>query len=82
VEAVRLLSQDAPGKRMLFLQNALTLDPKNGFTLNNLGVAKEAEGEYADALKYYAAAADSHTAQTVVVSMDPAWRRKPVETTR
>lgn len=81
VEAVRLLSQDRAWQADTVLQRTLTLDPKNGFTLNNLGVAKEAEGEYADALKYYAAAADSHTAQTVVVSMDPAWRGKPVETT-
>jgi Flp pilus assembly protein TadD len=78
VEAVRLLSQDRAWQADALLQGTLALDPKNGFTLNNLGVTKEAEGEYADALKYYAAAADSHTAETVVVAIDPAWRGKPV----
>jgi len=80
VEAVRLLSQDRAWQADALLQRTLTLAPENGFTLNNLGVTKEAEGEYAEALKYYAAAADSHTAETVVVSMDSAWRGKPVAT--
>lgn len=78
VEAVRLLSQDRASQADLLLQRTLPLDPKNAFTLNNLGVAKEAQGEYADALKYYGAAAEAHTSQTVVVSMDSAWRGKPV----
>jgi Flp pilus assembly protein TadD len=80
VEAVRLLSQDRAWQADSLLQATLTLAPKNGFTLNNLGVTKEAEGEYAEALKYYAAATDSHSTETVVVSMDPAWRGKPVAT--
>jgi len=78
VEAVRLLSQDRAWEAELLLQRTLKLDTNSGFTLNNLGVAKEAQGEFADALKDYAAAAGSHTADTVVVSMNSAWRGKPV----
>jgi len=78
VEAVRLLSQDRAFEAEQLLQRTLTLDRNNGFTLNNLGVAKEAQGEYGEALKYYASAAGSHTSDTVVVSLNPAWRGKPV----
>jgi Flp pilus assembly protein TadD len=78
VEAVRLLSQDRAFEAEQLLQRTLTLDRNNGFTLNNLGVAKEVQGDYGDALKYYAAAAGSHTSDTVVVSPNPAWRGKPV----
>ncbi len=78
VEAVRLLSQDRAWQADLLLQRTLALDPKNGFTLNNMGVAKEAEGEFDDAMKYYTAAADAHAPDTVVVTMDTAWRGKPV----
>src|SRR5258706_7663557 len=78
VEAVRLLSQDRAWQADLLLQRTLALDPKNGFTLNNMGVAKEAEGEFDDAMKYYTAAADAHAPDTVVVTMDTAWRANPV----
>jgi Flp pilus assembly protein TadD len=76
VTAVRLLSEGrAAGESCC---SALALDPKNGFTLNNLGVAKEAQGEYNEAIRYYAAVADSHADETVVVTMDPSWRGKSV----
>ena len=78
VAAVRLLSEGRAREADLLLQRTLTLDPKNGFTLNNLGVTKEAQGEYIEALKYYGAVADSHTNDPVVVTMNAAWRGKSV----
>ena len=78
VRAVRLLSVGRTREADLLLQRTLTLDPKNGFTLNNLAVTKEAEGEYADALKYYGAAAVAPADDKVVVTMNAAWRGKPL----
>ncbi len=78
VAAVRLLSEGRAWEADKLLQRTLALDPKNGFTLNNMGVVKEAQGEYLEALKYYGEVADSHADDTVVVTMNGAWRGKPV----
>lgn len=78
VAAVRLLSQGRTREADLLLQRTLALDPKNGFTLNNMAVTKEAEGEYTEALKYYGAAANSGSDDKVVVTMNAAWRGKPL----
>jgi Flp pilus assembly protein TadD len=78
VEAIGLLSENRIYEADLLLQQALALDPQNIFTMNNLGVAKEAEGDYEQALKYYHAAADAHSNEPIVVTMNRAWRGKPV----
>ncbi|HET9407804.1 MAG TPA: hypothetical protein VFO39_11250 [Candidatus Sulfotelmatobacter sp.] len=78
VEAVRLLSQGRGPEADLLLQQTLKLDPRNIFTLNNLGVAKEMEGESQEALKFYDAAAASQLDATAVVTLDRSWRGKPV----
>ena len=78
VAAVRLLSEGRTPEADLLLQRTLSLDPHNAFTLNNIGVTKEAEGEYSEALKYYTAVADSHAGDTAVVTMNAAWRGTPV----
>jgi len=78
VRAVRLLSEGRTREADLLLQGTLALDPKNGFTLNNMAVTKEAEGEYAEALKYYGAAAVAPADDKVVVTMNGAWRGKPL----
>ncbi len=78
VAAVRLLSEGRAPEAELVLQHALDLDQKNPFTLNNLGVAKEAEGDFEGALKYYTAAADLHSEERVVVSQSGAWGGKPI----
>jgi Flp pilus assembly protein TadD len=62
----------------LLLQRALALDQRNPFTLNNLGVVKEMEGDFEGALRDYQAAADLHSGELVVVTQDGAWRGKPV----
>jgi Flp pilus assembly protein TadD len=78
VEAIRLLSEGRALEAESVLQKALTLDPRDTFTLNNMGVAKEARGDYDEALKYYIAAANSHSAEPVIVTLNRGWRGKPV----
>ena len=77
VEAVRLLSRGLAPEADQLLQRTLKTDPQNVFTLNNLGVAKEMEGESQDALKYYDAAAASHSDAAAVVTINQSWRGKP-----
>jgi Flp pilus assembly protein TadD len=76
VEAVRLLSQGRASEADLLLQKTLKADSQNVFTLNNMGVAKEMEGESQEALKFYDAAAASHSDAAAVVSLNRSWRGK------
>jgi Flp pilus assembly protein TadD len=78
VEAVRLLAQGRAAEADLLLQEALKSDPNNVFTLNNLGAAKEMEGEAEDALRYFDEAAQSGSAATAVVTADRQWRGHPI----
>jgi Flp pilus assembly protein TadD len=78
VEAIRLLSQGRAPEADMLLQRALQSDANNIFTLNNLGVAKEMEEETQAALKYYDAAAAMPSSATAVVTLNRAWRGKPV----
>src|SRR6185437_14405493 len=43
--ALRLLNQDRAPEADLMLQQALKIEPNNPFSLNNMGFAKEKEGE-------------------------------------
>jgi Flp pilus assembly protein TadD len=78
VEAIQLLSEGRASEADLLLQKALAMDPRNTFTLNNLGVASESQGNYEQALRFYMAAADSHSSEPVVVTLNHDWRGKPV----
>ncbi|MFZ0322263.1 MAG: hypothetical protein WAL56_24260 [Candidatus Sulfotelmatobacter sp.] len=78
VEAVRLLSQGRGPEADLLLQKTLKTDPNNIFTLNNLGVAKEMEGETQEALRYYDSAASRSSDAAAVVTLNKNWRGKPV----
>ena len=78
VEAVRLLSQRRAPEADLLLQRALKENPTNIFTLNNLGVAKEMEGESQAALKYYDTAAAAQSDAAAVVTLNRSWRGKRV----
>jgi len=78
VEAVRLLSQGRAPEADLLLQRVLKDNPQNVFTLNNMGVAKEMEGESEAALKYYDAAASVRSDAAAVVTVNRSWRGKPV----
>jgi Flp pilus assembly protein TadD len=78
VNAMDLLAKDRGGEAIVLLHKTLSLDPKNPFTLNNLGVAEETVGDYEEALKSYAAAAELDSLELVVVTLDHSWRGKPV----
>jgi Flp pilus assembly protein TadD len=78
VEAVRLLSQGRAPEADLFLKQVLAKDPNNIFTLNNMGVAKEMEGESQAALKFYDEAAATHSDASAVVTLAHSWKGKPV----
>lgn len=78
VEAIQLLSESRAPEAEVLLQRALAIDPRNAFALNNMGVAKESRGDYDEALKYYMAVANSHSSEAVIVTLNRAWRGKPV----
>ncbi len=78
VAAARLLSQGRAAEAEALLTNALASDPRNAFTLNNLGVAKESQGEWESALEFYKQAASAHSSRLVVVTFNRVWRYKPV----
>jgi len=78
VEAVRLLSGGRAPEADLLLQQALKSDPHNIFTLNNLGVAKEMEGEEQEALEYYDRASSGQADAAAVVTTNSTWRGRPV----
>jgi Flp pilus assembly protein TadD len=78
VQAIGLLSENRNSEAGQLLQKALAMDSRNPFTLNNLGVADEAAGNYEGALKYFDEAAALHSSEPVVVTLDRTWRGKPV----
>ncbi len=78
VEAVRLLSQGRAAEADVLLQAALNYDPHNVYTLNNLGAAKEMEGEQEEALRFYDQASNGAPGVTAVVTADRSWRGRPV----
>ena len=76
VDAMDLLSRDRGFEAVALLRETSALDPQNPFTLNNLGVAEETIGDYSSALKYYTAAAESHSSEPVVVTLGSFMERK------
>ena len=78
VQAMGLLMKDRAAEADLILQKALELDPHNPFTLNNMGYAKEKEGEYEQAYADYSRAANSGSDQRIIVAMKDGWRGKRI----
>lgn len=78
VNAMRLLSENRGFEAVSLLKQALTLDPRNPFTLNNLGVAEESVGDYQSALRYYGEVSRGHSSETVLVTPDQSWSGKSV----
>jgi Flp pilus assembly protein TadD len=77
-DAMSLLSQNRGAEAETLLRTALKLDPHNSFTLNNLGVAEEATGDYDQALTHYQEASASRSSEPAVVTPTGAWRGRPV----
>lgn len=78
VAAIGLLQKDRAPEADVLLTRALQMDPNNPFTLNNLGFAKEKEGELEKALSYYTKAANTNSEEPVVVTVHSGWRGKPI----
>lgn len=77
-DAIALLSEDRGIEAGSMLRRALSIDPQNPFTLNNLGVASETMGDFEAALRYYDQAAHAHSKEPVIVTQSASWRGKPV----
>lgn len=78
IEAMSLLQQGRTGEAETILKATLLRDPRNAFTLNNLGYVMEAEGDLDSAVNYYTQSAALHSSDAVVVSLDPRWRGKAI----
>jgi Flp pilus assembly protein TadD len=77
-EALGLLNRDRAPEADVVLQLALKLDPANPFTLNNMGFAKEKEGELEDAIKYYDRSAATGSREPIVIAFNKNWRGRPI----
>jgi len=78
VDAMALLSDNRTFEAVTLLQKTLSIDPLNPFTRNNLGVAYESIGDFDGALKEYGEAADLHSSEPIVVTLNRTWRGRPV----
>ena len=74
IQAIQLLAQNRGFEALALLQQNLALDARNAFTLNNLGVASEATGDYPGALNYYRQAAALNSSEPAAVTLDRSWR--------
>lgn len=78
VEAISLLNKDRVAEADETLQKALRLNPRDPFTLNNMGYVKEKEGELESAINYYRSAADSNSDEPIVVTVNKSWRGRAI----
>lgn len=78
IQAIELLSQKRNFEADNLLRQALKLNPNDPFTLNNLAVADEANGDFEDALRFYNRAAALYSPELIVVSSRRSLRGKPV----
>ncbi len=78
VAAIGLLQKDRAPEADVVLRRALAIDSHNPFTLNNLGFAEEKQGEWEKALALYNQAANAGSGERVIVTVNPAWRGKPI----
>lgn len=78
VLAMSLLSQGRTEEAEKTLRQTLAIDPRNPFTLNNLGYTMEAEGNLESALQFYNSAANLHSSEKIVVALDRRWRGKDI----
>lgn len=78
IEGLELLSEDRGFAAEAVLEQALQLDPRNPFTLNNLGAANETVGDFENALRYYDEAAETGSTAPVVITLQRSARGRPV----
>lgn len=78
IQAMQLLSQNRGFEALGLLKQNLQLDPRNPFTLNNLGVASEATGDFDGALRYYRQVAAQNSSEPAAVTLDRSWRDRSI----
>jgi Flp pilus assembly protein TadD len=77
-QALGLLNADRAPEADVVLQQALKIEPNNPFTLNNMGFAKEKEGELEEAIRYYDRSAATGSREPIVIAFNTSWRGKPI----
>src|SRR5215470_10885818 len=77
-EALGLLNHDRAPEADVVLQRALKIDPNNPFTLNNMGFAREKEGELESAIKFYDGSAATGSREPIVIAFNKSRRGKPI----
>jgi Flp pilus assembly protein TadD len=77
-QALGLLNADRAPEADVVLQQALKIAPNDPFTLNNLGFAKEKEGELEEAIRYYDRSAATRSREPIVIAFNSSWRGKPI----
>ncbi|HEY1527388.1 MAG TPA: hypothetical protein VGH51_14225 [Candidatus Angelobacter sp.] len=77
-EALGLLNRDRAPEADVVLQAALKIDANNPFTLNNMGFAKEKEGELESAIRFYDSSAATGSREPIVIAFNKNWRGKPI----
>src|SRR6478609_5747221 len=77
-EALGLLNRDRAPEADVVLQAALKIEPNNPFTLNNMGFAKEKEGENESAIRFYDSSAATGSRDPIVIAFNKSWRGKPI----
>jgi Flp pilus assembly protein TadD len=78
VQAMGLLMKSRAPEADLVLQKALGINSRDPFSLNNMGFAKEQEGDLEQALSFYTAAAATRSQERIVVTSNPDWRGKAI----
>jgi Flp pilus assembly protein TadD len=78
VDAMNLLKDGRGFEAVALLEKAQGVDPRNPFTLNNLGVAEEEVGDFNSALRYYQDVVATRASDPVVVTVDKNFRGKSV----
>src|SRR5579884_1441833 len=77
-EALGFLNRDRAPEADVVLQQALKIAPNDPFTLNNMGFAKEKEGELEQAIQYYDRSAATGSREPIVIAFNKSWRGKPI----
>src|SRR5689334_991771 len=77
-EALGLLNRDRAPEADVVLQAALKIEPNNPFTLNNMGFAKEKEGEIESAIRFYDSSAATGSRDPIVIAFNKSWRGRPI----
>ena len=77
-QAIMLVEQGQVFEARNLLLSALRAHPQDPFLLNNAGYAMESVGDLEGALRYYSAAASTHSTKPVVVTPRAKWRGRPI----